>query len=43
MDKQGHEHRLRGFRPIRTGGAMQFVGIDIASETHVFAILRVKP
>src|SRR6266567_6125337 len=40
MHKRGHEHRLRGSRlPPSPGGRMRFAGIDIASETHVVAIV----
>lgn len=41
IDKRGQEHRLRGswHPPSREAGAMRFVGIDIASEQHVAAVV----
>ncbi len=40
MHKRGPEHRLRGSRlPPSPGGRMRFAGIDIASATHVLAII----
>src|SRR5689334_15007348 len=39
--KRGQQHRLRGSRlPPSPGGRMRFAGIDIASETHVLAIVN---
>src|SRR5437762_10228650 len=41
MHKRGRQHRLRGSRlPPSPGGPMRFAGIDIASETHVVAIVN---
>jgi transposase len=40
IDKHGLGHRLRGIRqPSPGGSAMRVAGIDIASETHVVAVL----
>src|SRR6185312_8065901 len=40
MHKRGQQNRLRGSRlPPSPGGRMRFAGIDIASETHVLAIV----
>src|SRR5688500_10595401 len=39
MDKRERGHRTWGSRREARGGTMRFVGIDIAAERHVFAIL----
>ena len=40
MDKGGQEHRLRGSRgPPWAGARRRFAGVDIASETHVVALV----
>jgi transposase len=40
MHKDEHDHRLRGFRSaLSEGRAMRFVGIDIAAEAHMVAMV----
>src|SRR5215831_15076094 len=41
MHKRELQHRLRGSRlPPSPGGCMRFAGVDIASETHVVAVVH---
>lgn len=41
MNKRGQGHWLRGSRvPLSEGNHMRFVGIDVASETHVVAVVN---
>src|SRR5262247_1842793 len=40
VDKREHEHRLRGFRSVSSERMrMRFVGIDVAAERHVVAVV----